>query len=564
MKTIRRSFFILLILLEVFSLPALADHLDVFGTGKTFPANFLFKENIPSLKNLEPNEFEPVLQKFMDARDQVESTTQSNLIQLGVSYIHLLQKDYKKAFEILNEEMNEEFILRDFSIYFLTVALRALAEERVQEEDYDQAIEYLKEAIQNQMILFKDFPSSPFHEDVPQILAQIETQLGDVYFKKEDYPAAWNSYNNALSREYPNHKKGHIKIYTSLARLYEAGQDLSEAADTHIFLLNNYPSSQITKAALTFLESNLKALEEINGNSRQLKELLNVREKENGSPTKSIARKLPEWPHVNNEIFDSLYHALSIGNFPKIVEYSTKVLEEFPGDEDTRGIFSHINKAILKNIQSDEWGEEVDRLVGLYPVRYMSKLASRLWDHGNPGAAQRVYQKILDKYPSEILACHKALYFMGRIEEDNRRYPEAIDYYKKLLNKYNWGRFTPSAQFKIPWLYRLEGQLEDAKKGFNDLLRYANPAKFRNLDNGLQEPDDFRPAALYWLADTERQLEDYDSRVESLKQLVEKYPMDFYAMVARIEMSHATSEFFGTPGYPKIHCSQMGIGRSQP
>ena len=560
MKTIRRSFFIALIFLGLLPLPALADHLDVFGTGKTFPANFLFKENIPSLKNLEPDEFEPVLQKFMDARDQVESAAQNNLIHLGISYIHILQKDYIKAFEVLSEEISEEFVLRDFSIYFLTVALRALAEERTQEEDFDQAIEYLNDAIKNQMILYKNFPSSPFHEDVPQILAQIETQLGDVYFKKEDYPAAWNSYNNALAREYPNYKKAHLKIYTALARTYEAGNDLSEAADTHIFLMNNYPSNQVTRAALAFLEGNRKVLEKINGNARQLRELLNLKEKENGSPTKFIARKLPKWPRVNNAIFDNLYHALSVDDFPKVLEYSTKIVEEFPGDEDTRGIFRHVNQAILKNVQSDQWGEEVDRLVGLYPVRYMSRLASRLWEHGNPDAAQRVYQKVLDKYPSEVLACHKALYFMGRIEEDNHRYVEAIDYYKKLLSKYNWGYFTPSAQFKIPWLYRLEGRLEEARAGFKELLKYADPVKFRNLDNGFQEPDDFRPAALYWLAETERQLEDYDSRVESLKQLVEKYPMDFYAMVARIEMSMQPLNFLEPRAIQKSSSRKWGLG----
>ena len=200
MKTIRRSLLILLMLLGLCPLSDLADHLDVFGTGKTFPADFLFKDNVPSLKNLGPDEIGPVLQTFIDARDQVESPTQNNLIHLGISYLHLLQKDYKKAFEILNEETNEGFVLRDFSSYFLTIALRALAEERVQENDFDQAVEYLKEAIKNQMFLYKNFPSSPFHEDVPQILAQIETQLGDVYFNKSDYPSAWNSYNKALAR----------------------------------------------------------------------------------------------------------------------------------------------------------------------------------------------------------------------------------------------------------------------------------------------------------------------------------------------------------------------------
>ena len=560
MKIIRRSFFIFFVFLGLCPLPAVADHLDVFGTGKTFPSDFLFKEDIPSLKNLDPNEMGVVLQKFIDARDQVESTSQSNLIHLGISYIYLLQKNHEKAFEVLSEEIDEKFILRDFSEYFLTVALRALAKEEAEEKDYDQATEYLKEAIKRQMTLFKNFPSSPFHEDVPQILAQIETQLGDVYFKKEDYPAAWNSYNNALAREYPNSKEAHFRIYSALARTYEAGEDLNEAADIHIYLLNNYPSSRVTRAAYAFLESNQNALEEINGNAKRLKKLLGARKKENGSSAKFVARKNPKSPHANDELFDNLYHALSTDDFSGVIEYGEKVLKEYPGDEDTRGIFPHLDQTILSNLKNGQWSEGIDRLVDLYPDHKLSRLASRLWENKVPDAAQRVYQKILDRYPAETLACHKALYFMGRIEEDDHRYSEAIDYYKQLLSKYNWGYFTPSAQFKIPWLYRLAGRLEEAKAGFNEYLKYADPKKFRNPDNGFPEPDDFRPAALYWLADTERQLENYESRVAILKRLVEEFPMDFYAMVARIEMSVPPLDFLESQAIQKSSPRKLGLG----
>jgi len=558
MKNIKRSLFILLMLFGLCPLPALADHLDAFGTGKTFPADFLFKEEVPSLKNLSPHEMELVLQKFMDARDRVESTTQYNLIQLGISYIYLLQKNYKESFEILNVEKNEEFILEDFRTYFLTVALRALAEESVQEEDFEQAIEYLKEAIKNQTILFESFPSSPFHEDVPRILAEIETQLGDVYFEKEDYPAAWNSYNKALAREYPNHKEAHLKIYRALARTYETGEDLSEALDIHIYILNNYPSKKARETARIFLEKNMEAMEEINDSASQLKQLLNG----NGdhAQMKSVARKLPQWPHANDAIFAKLYHALNSDDFPKIVEHGEKALKEFPGDENIKGVFNHINNAILKKVRKVPWNEGVERLVNLYPVRHMSKLASRLWESGNPETAQLVYQKILDNHPTETLACHKALFFMGRIEEDNLRYLKAIEYYEKLLEKYNWGYFTSSAQFKIPWLHRQHGQLEEAREGFNNLLKYADPQKFKNLGNGFQEPDDFRPAALFWLAETERQLEHHDSRVEVLKRLVEEFPMDFYAMVARIEMSMEPLNFLEPQSIQKSSSRKWGLG----
>jgi soluble lytic murein transglycosylase-like protein len=190
----------------------------------------------------------------------------------------------------------------------------------------------------------------------------------------------------------------------------------------------------------------------------------------------------------------------------------------------------------------------------------MNKLASRLWESKFPDAALRVYQKVLDNHPTETVACHKALYFMGRIEEDNRRYPEAIAYYEKLLETYNWGYFTPSAQFKIPWLHRLEGQLEEAREGFNKLLKYANPEKFRNLGNGFQSPGDFRPAALYWLADTERQLENHESKVIFLKQLVERFPMDFYAMVARMEMNMQPLNFLEPQSIQKSSSRKWGLG----
>ena len=285
-----------------------------------------------------------------------------------------------------------------------------------------------------------------------------------------------------------------------------------------------------------------------------------VQQKQSDSFKKSVARKFPEWPHGNDELFDKFFHSLSTGDFSKITEYGEKILKEFPGDESTRRIFSHLDQTILRNVRDGQWNERMNRLVDLYPARSMNKLASRLWESGHADAAQQVYQKILDKYPAETLACHKALYFMGRIEEDSHRYTKAIEYYEQLLSRYNWGYFTPSAQFKIPWLYRLERQFDKAKEGFDKLLKYADPGMFRGLDKGFQDSDDFRPAALYWLAETERQLGNYDSRGSALKQLVERFPMDFYAMVARVEMSTQPLDFLEPQAIQESTPRKWGLG----
>ncbi len=560
MKFFRPPLLILLFLFGICPLTAHADSLDVFDTGKNFPTDFLFNESIPSLKGLDPNEIEPVLQTFRDALLHVESPAQSNLIYLGISYIHLTKNEYKETYEILTQKISGDFILEDFRIHFLTVALRRLAEESFNEGNWDQAAGHLEEALRQQMILFENLPASPFHEDVPRYLAHIEARLGDAYFEMGDYPSAWKNYNKALVREYPIYERNPLKIHLALARTYEAGKNLNEAADIYIYLLNHFPSRHTRAKALAFLKNNLEALEQSNGNADQLKRLLKGQAEETAPPGKPVARKLPKWPQTNNVVIGKLYLALSRDDFPKILEHGERVLKEFPGDESVKGVLDHVNQAILTYLQKNQWNENMDRLVELYPVRYMSKLARRLWEGGFPDAAQLIYQKVLDKFPTETLACHKALFFMGRIEEDNHRYQEAIQYYEELLDKYNWGYFTPAAQFKIPWLNRLLGQLKVAREGFIKLLKFSNPQRFRNLDNGFPEPDDFRPATLYWLADTENQSGNYEAKAKNLNRLVKEFPMDFYALVARLEMSRPPLDFLEPQSQQKATSRKWGLG----
>lgn len=560
MNFIARSFIAAAFLMWLMPQGVFATGLDVFETGKTFPTDFLFKKGIPNLKGLHPDEMESVLQKFEKARQRSESIAENNLIHLGMAYIHLSRQEYDKAYDILNNKISGEFILDDFKIHFLTLTLRKLAEANASARQWDAAIRLLESAFKQQMNLFISFPSSPFHEGIPRKLALIEKRMGDVYFENEDYASAWTSYNNALLREYPDHEQNHLSIYLALARTYEAGGNLEEAADIYIYLLDHFKSDATRGEALAFLKKNLEALESMNGNTHELKRLLNGHEPGRPAVNKFVARKFPKWPQTGNEVTEKLFLALSRDDFPKILEYTEVVLQEYPGDMSTRGIMKHVNAAIMVYLGKNPWNDRIDHLTTLYPVNPLNRLALKLWEGGFPDVAIRMYQRVLDRFPTQALACHKAIYFMGRIEEDNGRYLEAIVHYKKLLEKYNWGYFTPSAQFKIPWLYRLGGDLDEAKIWFNRLLKYANPDKFRNQDNGFPEPDDFRPPALYWLAQVEGKSGDHDKRVELLKQLVNDFPMDFYAMVARVEMFMPPLDFMKSSA-PQVSISRKwGLG----
>jgi len=538
---------------------AFAEGLDAFNTGNNFPTDFLFKEGIPNLETLKPDEIEPVLKQFIDTQRQVESKGQNNLVQLGISYLFMAKNEFLKAHEILSRGFSGEFILEDFRIHFLTASLRGLAEDNIKMKKWDLAAKQLEEALSNQLVLFTEFPSSPFHKDVPQVLAEIEIRLGEVYFNQENYSAAWKQYNKALERKYPESANNQLNIYLALARTYEADRSLNEAADIYIYLLNQYPSSKTREEALEFLRNNLEALEKINGNAEKLKQLIKGEEKLE-APVKPIARKLPKWPQTNNSVIDNLFLALSMDDFPKILEYGEKVLRDFPGDVNAKGVLDHVNKVIVDRVGRDGWKPDIEPLIEFYPVHYLSKLARQLWERGFPDEALKVYQKLLYKFPTETLACHKALFFMGRIEEDNHRYPEAIRYYEDLLEKYNWGYFTPSAQFKIPWLHRLTGNLEKAREGFINALKYANPEKYQNSDEGFPEPDDFRPATLYWLAQTEQQSGNVESRTRYLSQLVEEFPMDFYTLVARMEMAQPPLTFLEPQSLAKAVPRKWGLG----
>lgn len=560
MQLMKRSLITISLLLWLGPQMAFANGLDVFETGKTFPTDFLFKEGIPNLKGLPPEEVDAVLEKFMEARSRVASQAQNNLIHLGIAYIHLSRHEYEKAHEVLTQSISGEFILDDFRIHFMTLTLRKLAEKSSSVGEFDQAIRYLESAFKNQMSLFIDFPSSPFHDEIPRKLVLIEKRMGDIYFKKKEYASAWTRYNNALLREFPGHEQNHLSIYLALAKTYEAGGNLDEAADIYIYLLQHFKSGATKKKALAFLKKNLETLEKANGNARELKRLLNGQEEMGPKPYKPVARKFPKWPQTGNKVIKQLYHALSMDDFPKILEYSEKVIRDFPGEESARGVLTHVNSAIMIHLQKNPWSDQIDRLVALYPVHKMNRLAMQLWESGFSDKALEMYQRVLDTYPTQTLSCHKALYFMGRIEEDHGRYPEAIAHYKMLLEKYNWGHLTPSAQFKIPWLYRMEGNLDEARVWFNKLLKYANPEKYRNPENGFPEPDDFRPPALYWLAQTEGQDGDHDKRVFLLKRLVNEFPMDFYALVARVEMFMPPLNFLSAQSHQKSLPRKWGLG----
>jgi len=54
------------------------------------------------------------------------------------------------------------------------------------------------------------------------------------------------------------------------------------------------------------------------------------------------------------------------------------------------------------------------------------------WNNGISIHAIKIFEKILKIHPTETLACHKALFFLGRIHKDRRSYRQATAKYKKL------------------------------------------------------------------------------------------------------------------------------------
>jgi len=232
---------------------------------------------------------------------------------------------------------------------------------------------------------------------------------------------------------------------------------------------------------------------------------------------------------------------------------------------DTREAQFKLGLARLRNNETDAADRAFASVIASpgsdspWTARALFERGQLLYKQKKPQPAQEALARVatVDKAPDEVLA--PALYLLGWIDFDAKRYEPAAAKWKDLLDKYGKHALAPDAAFQRGVALKESGKHEEALAAFNDYLsRFKDgkeTARARQLAaaelTALNRNDEAEQmlaslasdttaatdAVLYDLAWTQRTRKDTKSAVSTYRRLIEKYPAGKLAPAARAELA---------------------------
>ncbi|MFQ5449912.1 MAG: transglycosylase SLT domain-containing protein [Nitrospinaceae bacterium] len=557
------AFFILFFFLQ--GSTVFATRLDIFNTGEPFPTDLFPRQRIiVDLGHLDKEEIPSILLDYKKAERKIRSREKKNLLVLAIGYLYFQKSDFQNAVRYLETKIIGNFILEDFRLHHLALALNEIALVEIEKKQYRPAIELLRRSIKLRLTLFKSYPDSPFHENVQRDLSEAEKLLGDAYFLSFNYKAAWQVYRRSLMREFPGNEEHRLGVNLSLAKTYESAGEWIYAADIYASLLKISDSPEVLEAVGTFLKKYEKKLLKAKVDISSLRPPADPSTETNPMEKKETAQKpSPAAVTYENEMVRDFYGSLKRQDLEGSLELGLSVLTHYPGIQEARGITGKVNRLIAAYLHEHPINQTIEKITGIYPDETLNELGYLLWTENLLDPAAVVYQKILKKFPLETRTCHKATFFLGRILEDKGQYSRAIDYYSHLIEKYDFGPYTTAALFKIPWVLRLQGKYKEARTHFQRLLEFYSSRAYRRLSKIFPNGSSYKTAALYWLAQTEEGLGNSRKKLSLTQELSEKYPFDFYTIFSQGELGAGLRDFLIRKTSQKITFRYFGLGDIQ-
>jgi len=537
-----------------------AKSLDIFNTLESFPPVLSVLGNKSyELDHLDEKEIPSVLKHYVTAWGNSNSQEEKNLLVLAIGYLHYRNQDYKAAIKYLNKKIVGNFILEDFRINYLSLAFKEQGNRELDNQQYSTSLDLLNRSENLRMILFRSYPDSPFYSNVPRDLAEVEYQLGKSYFLALNYRAAWQAFRRSLMREFPGNEEHKLMVNLSLAENYRSAGDLKGAADVYASILNKTQSEEAKETARIFFRVHSDRLKKINIDLEGLELDLSISSKMNGEARKRPIAQKKNKVIYRNEMVKSFYESIDRDDQEVSLKLGLNVLQSFPGIQEARGVTKILNRLLISYLRDHPVNDAVEQLTTLYPRKSLNDVAYSLWKEELPEQAAIFYEKIIQQYPLEINACHKALFFLGRIAEDKGEYSKALGYYEQLIQKYDFGSFTTAALFKIPWIYKLEKKYDLAQTHFNRLIEFHSSSAYKRL-NATYPNASYQLAGQYWLAQTQEELGNKNEKIKIFKELAQNHPFDFYTIITQEESGFDLKHFLTQKASQEVAFRIFGLG----
>lgn len=551
-------FLVLGILLQTSALSA--KSLDIFHTSKPFPLTLPTWEG-PSvdLDHLNEQDLPAVLKLYEDAEKKAPLQEEKNLLGLAIGHLNYQNGNFEKAAHYLKNKIVGNFILEDFRLNTLAFVLKEQGLVELKSQNYSRAIKFFKNSEILRLKIFRNYPDSPFHANVSRDLAEIEYLQGEGYFLDLNHKAAWQAFRKSLMRKFPENKDHKIKVTLALANNYQSAGDLKSAADIYASLLKQKPSLEIKKEAVDFFKIYENKLKSLSADIDGLKLDPPPNPNKNETIKKPHAPKKKSRAIFKNEMVRDFHESLAQDDLNISLLSGLRVLQNYPGIQEAKGVVKMLKQLLPLYLENHSENDVIAQIAALFTRKDLNDLAYSLWTSKDTENAAFYYKKIIEHYPLDIPACHKAMFFLGRIAEDEGNYAKAVANYELLLKKYNFGPFTTLALFKIPWIERLEKKYPLARTHFERLLTFYSSPAYKELMAYFPNSS-YQAAGKYWLAQTYGAMGNQEQRDEWIKRLAKQHVFDFYTILTQTESGFDLKKFLTRKESQESAYRNFGLG----
>lgn len=452
----------------------LAIFLSFAQTGEAQPAHFEDAKNL-----FQKKEWGKAKNSLLALQNQKPDSIEAKRARFLLALIHAEQEKPQEAIKLLEPLTKNYKELEDYARFHL---IRAQAQSGKHEKARDNALE-----------LLKHIPNTLLYAKAQLILAEAQTQLGEKEAAMETLEHAIQS----ITRDF-SHRKFRDSLpdlIFQLAQIQEQSGKQLEAYLNFRKLHIKYPNHDRTPEAETALKR-LTSLEAV----------------------KEVPLTLREHTDRIQGLFENV-------RYQEIIEEIQKLKRE---NDLLPGRFYFFLARAHGGLRDRKKANGVlKKFLKLYPHHAKVQNAKfdvgrNLWNLGQPMAGAKYFKEVTQDAPSSELAV-KAQFFLGKIYEERKNFPEALKNYKAALEKYPNEDYAQWAGWRLGWVHYLDGKFEQA---FNKFQEAAN----RFPDKSFIEYN------LYWSAKSAEKMDKKDVARDLYAKVAELYPYTFHGIRAKDQL----------------------------
>ena len=409
------------------------------------------------------------------APDSIENKRSRFLLGL----IHIQSNKHDKAIEVLTPLLKTYPEIGDY-------ILLNLAEAELKDKKYEQAKTH---ALQ----LLKDFPDTQLYPEAQIIIAETYTQTNAESKAIETLQKAIATLEDSF-----HHKDFRPYLPELIFKLASHQEKLEKKLEAYLNyreLHITYPNHELTPDAETAIKK-LTAFPDVNEVPLNLREHTErIEELFKGVRYKEILAEIGEIKKNNNPMPGRFYFFLSNAH---------------------RGL----RDRKTANIALQEFSKLYPQHAQIYKAKF--NIGRNLWNLGKPLAGAKYFEEVAENNPSSEQAI-KALFFLGKIYEERKIYPESLKLYQNTLDKHPENYYGQWAGWRIGWINYIDGKFDKAFERFQDVAKRFPDSPFIEYN-------------LYWSAKSAEKMGDKKRAREIFTSVANLYPYTFHGIRAKEQM----------------------------